>query len=450
MSLERATRQAAAHRLFQHRVTPALRGLCFRGLLEAAEALTEDELGFLRCTAAITDQLGGGRGRGLGLVRVSLAALPSSPAPGAAAAPTTVIGPATFILLGLEAEEALHLPGVKDQTNYAPSRDYVDGAALRGAVAAALSGVADEDEMDGLLGGGQPAVFGDARPGPPAAVPAPLTLREPKRGGPPVDEAVLLCAESCGGRGGRRPQDMSATKSTFAPGAGGWSPVRVVRRTVTRTARDAASGAGSRGKLFSHEVLDPFLGDRERGGGERLRFHAPVYGSPEQLALVLAAAGRGLVVGGERSYGYGRLRLVAAARESPLAPCEERHRAWARMVGALGVGSPEATGALLAVGPLAVTQERLLAALRAVGLDLREGVARRQSHGGWNSRLGLPRTLASHFVSGSTFIVARPDQRSALAALAELEATGIGPGRADGWGRLVACHPIHVDCHQEV
>jgi hypothetical protein len=284
-----------------------------------------------------------------------------------------------------------------------------------------------------------------------------LTLRVPKGGGSPVDEAARLCAESCGGGSGARREDMRVAKGTFVPEAGGWSAVALMRRTITRTARDAASGRSADGKLFSLEVLDPACGaavgaDGAHGpdaGAGRLRFYAPVHGTPEQLALVLIAARRGLVVGGERSYGCGRLRLVAAGTEGPLASCAERHEAWTRRVGALGVPAPKATGALLAVGPLAVTQERLLAGLRGVGLELREGVARRHTHGGWNVRLRLPRTLSSHFIPGSTFIVARQDGGSALEALAALEAGGIGPGRADGWGRLVACHPIHVDCHEE-
>jgi hypothetical protein len=456
VSLERATRQAAAKRLFQHRVTPALAALRFEGVLEASEELSKDELGLLRSAAQITDQIGGGRGRGLGLVRVSISAPAAEPGPRLAAAGAVAAqalgdldegaGGASWLILCLEAEEPLHLAGVKDLTNYSPSRDTVDGSTLRGAVAACLAEDTELASLDDLLGPRRPAVFGDARPGDPAAVPAPLTLRVPKRCGAPIDEAVQLCAESCGGRPGMRLGDTRGARGTFVPGAAGWSVAALPRRTVTRTARDAASGRAAEGKLFSMEVLDP---GAAAGGVSPLRLYAPVCGTREQLALVVEAARRGLVVGGDRSYGCGRLHLAAASTIPALAPCAARHAAWVRRVGRLGVALPEATGVLLAVGPLAVTQERLMAALRAVGLEAREGVARRQMHGGWNARMRLPRTLCSPFVPGSTFIVARPDGRSALAALTEIEAAGVGPGRADGWGRLVACHPIHVDCHQE-
>jgi hypothetical protein len=438
VSLERATRQAAPQRLFQNRVTPALPRLRFQGVLESREPLSEDEMGLLRSAVRITDQIGGGRGRGLGGVSVSLsegtAPAAEGPVPGWKAGEEPA-----FLMLGLEAEEALHLSGVKDPTNYVTSRDYLDGSTVRGAVAAALGGRAEDPELETLLGGESPAVFGDGRPGGPCSLPAPMTLQVPKREGSPVDIAALLCAEACGGRPGARPQDVRTAKGTLAWSAAGWSAFTVKRRTVTRTARDHASGRAADAQLFSLEVLDPMS----------LCFHVPVSGSPEQLALVVKAASRGLVVGGDRSRGFGRLRLAGVSTRPPLPVLEERHGRWSGLVGRLGVPDPESTGVLLALGPLAMSHERLAAALDDLGLALEEGVARRQAHGGWNAKVRLPRSLSSHYLPGSTFIVKRTGGGSALPALAELERKGLGPGRPDGWGRLIACHPIHVDCCKE-
>jgi hypothetical protein len=441
VSLERATRQAAPQRLFQNRVTPARPGLGFRGLLESREALAGETLGLLLSAVRITDQIGGGRGRGLGLVTVTLAELPA-----AEPASRAEREDATRLVLRLEAEEAIHLSGVKDPSNYVASKDYLDGSTVRGAVARALGGRPADPEMELLFGGDAPAVFGDGRPGGRDAVPAPMTVQEPKRGGgAPYDLAVRLCADACGGQPLERPDDVRTARGTYARGEGGWRAVSLKRRTVTRTARDAASGRGADGQLYSLEILDPIHDDPGGQGTGRLCFHVPVTGTPEQLALVLRAADRGLAVGGDRSRGFGRLRLAKVVYEPALAPLEERHRAWAEAVGRLGVPAPESTGVLLALGSLAVSHERLAAALFAEGLELREGVARRQTHGGWNARLQLPRTVSSHYVPGSTFIVARLDGGSALAALARLEERGLGPGRADGWGLLAACHPIHLE-----
>lgn len=442
VSLERTTRQAAPQRLFQNRVTPARPGLDFRGILESREPLSDDALGLLLSAARITDQIGGGRGRGLGLVTVTL-----EPAAADEAVEAAREG-ATSLVLVLEAEEAVHLSGVKDPSNYVASKDYLDGSSVRGAVARALGGQPSDPDMELLFGGETPVVFGDGRPGGKGAIPAPMTVQERKAGGLPIDLAVELCADACGGRPAERPDDVRTARGTYALDGDNWFPVRLKRRTVTRTARDHSSGRGADGQLFSLEVLDPVIDSSEGEGTENLRFHVPVSGSPRQLDLVLRAARRGLTVGGDRSRGFGRLRLAEVVYETRIEPLKKRHAAWAEAAGRLGVPAPESTGVLLAVGPLAVSHQRLQAALRAEGLELREGVARRQTHGGWNARLHLPRTVSSHYMPGSTFIVARSDGGSALESLARLEERGIGPGRPDGWGRLVACHPIHLNRFQ--
>jgi CRISPR/Cas system CSM-associated protein Csm3 (group 7 of RAMP superfamily) len=457
VSLERTTRQAVPQRLFQNRVTPALPGLRFHGVLESREPLNEEDLGLLRAAVRITDQLGGGRGRGLGMVAISLAetaTVEPEPKPG------TEVGEATEVMLALQAEEPLHLSSVKDPSNYTPTRDYLEGSAVRGAVAAALAGRATPEDLDMLLGGQCPAVFGDGRPGSQKAIPAPMTLKGPKGGGDPCDEAALLCAGECGGRLERLPEDFRTLKGSWVRKEGGWEKFSVKVRTVTRNARDHASGRGADGKLFSLEVLDPVLEPDKKAKKNpaeetvvpkqrRLCFYVPVQGTPEQVALTICAAQADLVVGGDRTRGYGRLRLLDTQTEPILAPLEERHGLWAELIGRLDVPAPESTGVLMALGPLAVCHERLVAAIEGTGLELLHGAVRRQTNGGWNAKIHLQRSISSHVLPGSVFVVRQREGRSALPALAELETKGIGPGRPDGWGRLVACHPIHVDCFKE-
>lgn len=362
VSLERANRQAAQQRLFQNRVTPALDGLCFEGVVESREPLSEEGLGLLESATQITDQLGGGRGRGLGLVSVTLDPLPEKEEGSPWEIPTT----AASLILCLEAEEPLHLSGVKDPTNYVTSKDYLDGSTVRGAVAGALGGRHDDPKLECVLGGPSPACFGDGRPGGPDAIPVPMTVQVPKRGGPLVDVAVLLCTEACGGRPGALPEDVRTAKGTVVSTDGGWASLVLKRRAVTRTARDHASGRSADGQLFTLEVLDPLV-ESAKGEREPLRFSVPVSGTPEQLALVVQAASRGLVVGGDRSRGFGHLRLAGVRFDPEVEPLDKRHTAWAERLRSLGVPEPESTGVLLALGPLAVSQERLLGAFREAG-----------------------------------------------------------------------------------
>lgn len=433
VSLERSARQAAPERLFAHRVSAAGLGLCFRGEIVAHRGLDADEQGLLDAAVELTDQLGGGRGRGLGHVRVTLEKAEPSQTKTPDFDPD--LGQLTLVL---SAEEPLQLGVIKDRTNVNASKTWLDGSAVRGAVAAGLTRrVADTERsaaLEAIVGGTSPAVFGDGHPEHPSAIPAPLTLREPKGGGELTDLAANLCA----GRGDERAFDTRAVRGTVACPDGRWQKVELARRTVTRTARNPVDGRAADGLLFSLEVVEP-----------PSVFYVPVQGSPDQLRAIVETAAGGLWVGGVRSRGFGRVTLADVCTLPPLAPLAERHARWVERVGTLGGETPEASGVLLALGPVAVSQDRLHAALAAVGLELVGGVARRRAHGGWNREVHLPRLLAGAFVPGSVWIVRRRDGSSALPALTKLETQGIGPGRPDGWGRLAACHPIHVECSKE-
>ncbi len=445
VSLVRATRQAAPGRLFQNRVTAAGHDLGFRGELMATRDLEPDEEGLLRSVLQLTDQIGGGRGRGLGLVTVELGERRQNEARRFRELPQD----AKTMVLVLAAEEPLQLGVIKDLSNVSTSKGYLDGSAVRGAVAATLESLGLGDRLESLLGGPTAARFGNGYPGNPSAIPAPLTLRESKIDRSPADDALRLSASVAGGEAFRRAHDRRAAKGSFAHGCTGWAKIPVTWRMVTRTARNLVDGRAADGQLFSLEVVEPTLGPSPALADPRLRFYVPVSGRREQLELAVRAAAAGLVVGSTRTRGFGRLALDEVSTGPPLEPLEDRHRRWAERLRALGVEDPERTGVLLALGPVAVDQERLVRALAAAGLELRHGVSRRQAHGGWNRKVRLPRGVSSHFVPGSTWIVESRDGDSAAGSLAAIEQQGIGPGRPDGWGFLVACHPIHVDCFEE-
>lgn len=442
VSLDRRLKQAAPERLFQNRVTAAGYGLRFRGVLTALGPLDEEEEGFLRAVVSITDQVGAGRGRGLGLVSIQLGA----PLPERSPENGPVFEDGTSAVLVLAAMEPLQLAGIKDSSNYTSSRDHLDGSVLRGAVAAQLP----EAALETVLGGSAPACFGDGRPGGPSGIPAPLTLNRPKGGGDLHDEAVVLLAEILTGRRLHRPLNLRRVEGALCQEGDHWVQARLKRRTITRAARDYATGRVAHGKLFSLEVIDPYL-DPEEEEAELVPLHlyAPVSGSSEQLRLVVEAARKDLYVGGDRNRGLGRLALKEVRPGHRWPALDERHGRWSDHLGRLGVPRPESTAALLALGPLAVDSGRLKATLGGLGLEPVHGVTRRQTHGGWSSRLSLPRSVGSHYVPGSVFLVRRSDGSSALPALSRLETEGLGPGRPDGWGWLVACHPIHLDCTKE-
>jgi CRISPR-associated protein Csx10 len=446
VSLIRASRQAAPQRLFQNLVTPAVRGLCFRGELCTTRRLDDDEDGLLRAAVQITDQIGAGRGRGLGLVSMRLE---EDSEREAAAGPLDTQGQ-DHVVLVLRAFEPLQLGAVKDVTNLSSTSGFIQGSTLRGAVARALVTLGQDEHLESVMGGPSPARFGDARPGHGLAIPAPLTLREPKRGGPPTDDAASQCVAALSGVSAGRDRDTRPVAGTVGPYESGWALVSLKWRVVTRTARDHRSGKAAHGRLYSLEVVEPVLGESGPSGGDALRFYAPVSGHPDQIARIVDACSAGLLVGRARSRGFGKVELASVEVPESIGSVRQRHQGWTDLLTRLGATGVEATGVLLALGPIAVNQRLLRHRLAEAGLQLIGGVSRRRPGGGWNSAEGLPRTVSSQLVPGSTFIVKTVDGRSAVDALEHVERSGIGPGRADGWGRLVACHPVHVACCKEV
>lgn len=462
VSLDRGLRQAAPGRLFQNKVTAAGYRFAFTGCLDFSEPLSAEEIEFLKSAARITDQLGGGRGRGLGLVDLQIEDSDESAPDRTAALDLHTEGRAT-VYFALKAIEPLCLGVVKDESNYLVSKDYLDGSAIRGAVAATLLSAGHQDWLDDLLSSDRAVVFGDARPGNRTSIPAPLTATAPKGEGELRDTALSLCAATLLKKPVSRPPDTRRAQGTLfltetsAGGttSGAWASFKAERRTITRTARDHALGRAADKKLFSLEVLDPVRRQRRTASRdvpqelENLRFHVPVTGDPSQLKQVHHALRRGIKVGAVRSRGFGRLEFETVADSEAWPDLLQRHESWARALERRGVAGAESSGVVLALGPLAVDMRRLGDHLAKLDLQLINGVSRSQAHAGWNRAVNLPRSITSQLCPGTVLIVQTVDGKSALEPLRQLEESGIGPGRPDGWGRVVACHPFHVECSVE-
>lgn len=476
VSLVRETRSASHGHLFEQKVVAAGLDLGLTGTLDVIAPLTEMEIDLLKAAAETTDQLGAGRGRGLGHVEIRL-----EPCSKPKSAQSAIEWPPALdpqrqvagdvgsshredlwqVVLELEAVEPLKLGQVKDRSNVESTQEVIAGSMFRGAVAAAVYRIPDlapeerDSMMQSLMGEPNPVIFGDGHPAPHGAtsqgvvdvIHAPGTLKVPKAGGDPEDDALDVCLRAIGAEASvGRPGGLASAKGSWASISskpnGSWERVSVPRRLITRLARDSISGRAAEGKLYSLDVVDPGA-STHRGP---LLYQIPIQGTADQVHGVIRAVQAGVRVGGTRSRGFGavELRRVLQIEPSDLA---ERHRRWAGALEQRGLDPAMAasTGVLLAQGPVALHQPRLEARFAGLGLRLIGGSSNRRLMGGWNSRVNLPRTAQGCFLPGSVWIV-RTLAGSALPALEILESEGLGPGRADGWGRLVACHPIHLDC----
>lgn len=70
----------------------------------------------------------------------------------------------------------------------------------------------------------------------------------------------------------------------------------------------------------------------------------------------------------------------------------------------------------------------------------------RESWTGWSAAWGLPKPMAPVISAGSVLVFRAPaaEQAAVLAFLREVEENGLGEGRAEGWGEVVACDPFHI------
>ena len=439
IGLNRTNRASASCEPCVREVAPPGSSITFEGILELDFQVTKDELALLRSAVAITDQLGWGRGGGHGFVALGLnGPLPERDSLGG----LDFLGEFGTWYMVLEAEEPLLLRDRGGGGGEELSNEEISGSVVRGAVAAVLNKVLPDRnrkaKLEDLLGGCNPAHFGSARAGR-DGVPAPRTLDHLGR-----DHAVGLTLSALSGD--PRTAPLRSAAGTWRREGDQWVRVHLAHRRIHRAPRNWLDGRAEANLVHSLSVIDPFEISAS-DNPKPLRFWVPIRGSAEQIKMALEAASHGLTVGGSRRRGLGKLRLVGV-EPTTLPVVAERHGAWASALMGEGASSEDAnaTGSLLAIGFLAIDVERLEWSLHRAGLKLIGRAAYRRSAGGWNSGARLPRSLKKGFGAGSVFLVATKDGSSALRALSLVEQSGLGPGRPDGWGEMVACHPIHFEC----
>lgn len=448
LSLDRATRTVASYRPHEIEVSPLGAPIYFEGAVEVFLPLDEAEEALFRAAVAVTDQVGRGRGSGLGVVKLTL----DGPVV-AEDSSTPELPQGTDIVLVLEAQEPLQLHSQRAREHELPSSEEIQGSTMRGAIAAAIFKIAPADRRDAILedlfGNHNPVNFGVGRVGR-GSLPAPITLVETRFGRSGRDLALQLMSEELGGEAVLDPIRGRPARGTWRWDGSEWCQVHMNHRRVIRAPRNIFDGRAEPEQSYALNVIDPFEIE-PKGKSTALQFWLPARGRAEQLRHIVEAANQGLFVGASRSRGVGRMKLVGV-EQCELPSLRKRHSAWGEALQAQGVPWNEAaaTGSLLALGFVAIDQGRLEWSLQGMGLKLLTSVAQRQRIGGWNSRANLPRTSRGGYSAGSVFLVATQDGSSAEPALAEIESNGVGPGRADGWGHFVACHPIHIECSSQV
>jgi CRISPR-associated protein Csx10 len=364
--------------------------------------------------------------------------------------------------------------------NLTRTLDYIPGSTVRGTLAQhyLASGAKPDAAFERLFVGGE-VTYGNLYPN--GGTPIPLSAHSCKyRGGFPADGrhgvADLLLPrllDQQTGKASAPPQaevceDCGAPLSPYSgylDHRGRTVPIDRLRRVLTRSATDDRLQTAQAGLLYSIEILDPddalpFAGDilcadPELAEQVRHRLLDPLLEDPDAR----------LHIGTARSRGLGEVSLAPypTPAPTPLAPLQNR---LARLNQRLTdhAADPRRFYFTVTLRADAIVEDSdfvlrpiptpdLLAHEAAIPLDTAQAItfhtaftgSRRVN--GWNAALRAPKTPVDAIRAGSAFLYSAPaDQADTLtAALARLEALGMGLRRTEGFGRLTICDPFHLD-----
>lgn len=246
-----------------------------------------------------------------------------------------------------------------------------------------------------------------------------------------------------------------------------YETVKVRRQLLVRVGLDRRTETATDGVLYA---LDAQVPGRDRA----LYFTGTWRGTPEALHALRqlldgtcprAGDGWAVRVGTARARGLGRAVLeITEAQAVFLPPLEERLEAFQPRQGDGQPADPDhLCFALLLKAPLLVRDAAGVAcglpaaAVLApyvtslpVGLEFLETVSvlEWESSDGWAMAWGLPKPVQAALAPGSVLAYRAParERRAVLAFLEEVENGGLGERTAEGWGEVVACDPLHLEC----
>lgn len=453
VSVARKRRAAEDQRLFMQKVP-----LVGDDSFIATGTLRQPELKSLLVAAVTaTKYIGSGRSRGLARVELSLewtepspVELPSFPSDGD-----------VHIRVTLRSSAIVGIPVIS--SNVRETRHVIPGSAVRGAVGFALAESLPEptDPAFQTLVAEDNTQFGYLFPASktPTSIigPLPITAATCKREKDQhgiidtlFDRLAIQCISS--------PEDAERVwqhrvqaclcGAQLRSASGFRGSASVPTRTVTRVAMDRARGAARDEMLFSQEMIEPgtsFEGTIRNippEGRERLK---------QALTLPLSL-GRG------RSAGYGQVE-VSVDSVPTLDALENRGKAFGKSLASylanvnlslpsvdvshlvpITLLSPLSAGHKKNAETVADGSALLMAALHAKSCFL--SVRRFVREGGWDQRTGRMHTFWATAAGGVFVLNLGRDWRSAVELLEDLESTGIGERRCQGYGQLLCFDPF--------
>lgn len=387
----------------------------------------------------------------------------------------------TEIKVVLKAESALSLLRSRSSNQFAQTLDYLPGSAVRGAFAEIFLNKRGVDDADFQRIFVDEAVwFNDFLPSysDNAMLLAPATAAACKRHGADHKESVcdgLLEAIV------PRPQTMleekpkcPVCKEPLKKLDGGYfeSEVSRVFLKLPKQLRmhvgiSRATGSALHSLLFSYETLmtekpkgkEHKPGNEDEAPAQPLKFVGTLSANDKSALDALAQVvtdREHLSVGHARTRGLGELSIEKRTPPEPKGDLATRCEAFNKAVKAKGGDSGLFYFAITLNSHLALRDrlgrpvlENLHAdhfGLHADQLKLAVSFLSAAVVPGWNAALGLPKPDTHAISRGSVVVFSLPKAavtEQLMNRLVELESEGVGERRAEGFGSLTVCHPIH-------
>lgn len=385
------------------------------------------------------------------------------------------------IKMVLKAETAVSLLRSRSINQFSETLDYLPGSSVRGAFAEIfLNKRGDKDPDFQRIFVEEAVWFSDFLPSfsEVPTLPAPATAAACKRHGAKHEASVrdrLLEAiiRNTASSSAQEPQcpvceaPLERLKAGYFESNGSRKPVKPDKQLRMHVGISRATGSALHSLLFSYEMLiEEKPGEKKDEKAKPLKFVGTLAAEHDSALEALAKVvpdREHLSIGHARTRGLGEL---AIEQRTPLARANDltaRCRAFNEAVHAKGGDANMFYFAITLTSHLAL-RDRLglpvLEGLNARHFGLDEKMIPTDWHKpivsflstnvvpGWNAALGMPKPDTHAISRGSVVVFALPNDRDRSALMSRLDALeheGVGERRAEGFGSLRVCHPIHYE-----
>lgn len=385
----------------------------------------------------------------------------------------------TEIKVVLKAESALSLLRSRTGNQFAQTLDYLPGSAVRGAFAEIFLNKRGVDDADFQRIFVDEAVwFNDFLPSysDNAMLLAPATMSVCKRFGTEHPESVRdRLLEAITGRS--LPEEKKCPRCTDEPlkrldgkyfeAEDSRSFPKLPKQLRMHVGISRATGSALHSLLFSYETLmtekpkgkEHKPGNEDEAPAQPLKFVGTLSANDKSALDALAQVvtdREHLSVGHARTRGLGELSIETRTPLEPKGDLATRCEAFNKAVQAKGGDAGMFYFAITLNSHLALRDrlgrpvlENLHAdhfGLHADQLKLAVSFLSAAVVPGWNAALGLPKADTHAISRGSVVVFSLPKAavtEQLMNRLVELESEGVGERRAEGFGSLTVCHPIH-------